>query len=570
MKKLIAVLVVILILLALGIAAALGYVWYRENHIFVEDAVYPIAAETLDLRGQDISIAHYETVRGKLPGCRILWDVPFQGQSYPDDTTSLTVTTLSDEDIARMDYFPKLIQLDASGCREYDQIEKFMEYRPECKVSYQVSIGSKSFAPDTTKLELENGDYDFDTMMANLAYLHQMKAIRLRTPELTQEQITQLQEAYPDITFTCTVELLGAEYEVDVEKLDLSAMTAADIDTVVQKLPLLPNVKSIELMNAEGTSNLAAQDVKRLMEGAPEVVFNFTFDFYGYTLSTADEEVHIKNTRIGEEGIEEVRAVLDIMTNCKRFVLENCQISNETMAQLRDDYRGRTKIVWRVDFGKGSTMTDVHAIRATHGLKDSTNKNLIYCEDVRFMDLGHNGEEGSAYLRDITFVTGMPNLEAIILSGAYITDLTPFASCKNLKFLEIAFCGMVTDLSPLAECTSLEMLNIGSIKFKDLSALDNLPLTHLMARWYPSGKCPIPVEEQKRFVELHPDCWASFEGSQPYGDGWRYDEDGITPLPYYAMLRDVFKYDLDPNIPNHTGWYWDEEAYNNSLTEGEE
>lgn len=569
MKKLITVLVVILILLALGIAGALGYVWYRENHIFVEDAVYPIAAESLDLRGQEISIEHYETLRGKLPSCRILWDVPFQGQRYPDDTASLAVTSLSDEDIARLDYFPKLTRLDAMQCQEYDQIEKFMAHRPECAVSYQVSLGPKAFAPDTAELELANGDYDFDTMLANLTYLRQMKSIRLRMPELTQEQIARLQETYPHITFTSTVELLGAEYEVDVEELDLSAITSGDVDAVLEKLPLLPNVKTIELMTEGGTANLAAEDVRRLMEGVPEVVFNYIFDFYGYTLSTADEEVHIKNAHIGEDGVAQVRAVLDIMTNCKRFVLENCQISNETMAQLRDDYRGRTKIVWRVNFGKGSTLTDVHAIRATHGLKDSTNKNLIYCEDVRFMDLGHNGEEGSAYLRDISFVTGMPNLEAIILSGAYITDITPLASCKNLKFLEIAFCGMVESLEPLAECTSLEMLNIGSIKLEDLSALDELPLTHLMARWYPSGKCPIPTEEQERFVQQHPDCWASFTGSQPYGDGWRYDENG-DELPYYAMLRAVFKYNLDPNIPNHTGWYWDQEAYDNSLTEGEE
>ena len=219
MKKLIAVLVVILILLALGIAGALGYVWYRDNHIFVEDAVYPIAAESLDLRGQEISIEHYETVRGKLPGCRILWDVPFQGQRYPDDTTSLTVTALSDEDIARMDYFPKLTRLDAMQCQEYDQIEKFMAHRPECQVSYQVSLGPKAFAPDTANLELENGDYDFDTMLQNLVYLHQMKSVRLRMPELTQEQIAQLQEAYPDIAFTSTVELLGAEYERRLEML---------------------------------------------------------------------------------------------------------------------------------------------------------------------------------------------------------------------------------------------------------------------------------------------------------------------------------------------------------------
>ena len=77
MKKLIAVLVVIAILLVLAIAGALGYVWYRENHIFVEDAVYPINAMSLDLREQDISVAHYEAVRDALPNCEILWNVPF-------------------------------------------------------------------------------------------------------------------------------------------------------------------------------------------------------------------------------------------------------------------------------------------------------------------------------------------------------------------------------------------------------------------------------------------------------------------------------------------------------------
>lgn len=568
MKKLITVLVVVLILLVLGIAGAVGYVWYQNNHIFVEDAVYPIHSESLDLRGQDISIEHYETVRASLPDCHILWDVPFQGKKLSNDTKTLTVSELTDEDIQVMDYFTGLIEVDAAGCDDYAQIEKLMAHRPNCNVRYEVRLGKLSCAPDIAELVLENGDYNYDAMLENLTWLHKLTSVRLRMPELTQEQITVLRETYPEIEITCTVSLLGEEYEVDTAELNLSSVTTAQIPEIVEKLPLLPNVASIELMDANGTSSLTKEDVKVLMEAVPHVVFNYTFDFYGYTLSTADEEVHIKNTRIGEDGVAEVRTALDIMTNCKRFVLENCSISNETMAQLRNDYRDRTKVVWRVEFGKGSTLTDVHAIRATHGLKDSTNKNLIYCEDVRFMDLGHNGDEGSAYLRDVSFVTGMPNLEAIILSGSYITDLTPFASCKNLKFLEIAFCGMVTDLSPLAECTSLEMLNIGSIKLKDLSALDKLPLTHLMARWYPSGNCPIPAEERERFISQHPDCWASFTGSQPYGDGWRYDENG-DELPYYAMLRDIFKYDQDPNIPNHTGWYWDQEAYNNSLTEGE-
>ena len=102
------------------------------------------------------------------------------------------------------------------------------------------------------------------------------------------------------------------------------------------------------------------------------------------------------------------------------------------------------------------------------------------------------------------------------------------------------------------------MLNIGNTHALDLKPLDNLPLTHFCARVHPSGKSRVALEEQNRFIEQHPDCWTTFTGAQPYGDGWRYDEDGLTPLPYYAMLRKIFKYD-DDIIPNNVGWYLSEE-----------
>jgi hypothetical protein len=94
---------------------------------------------------------------------------------------------------------------------------------------------------------------------------------------------------------------------------------------------------------------------------------------------------------------------------------------------------------------------------------------------------------------------------------------------------------------------------------EDLSSLDNLPLTHLTVRTNPSGKCRLSQEEQDRIMAQHPDCWISFSGAQPYGVGWRYDEDEITPLDHYKVVRTVFRLALDPNIPNHVGWYLKEE-----------
>ena len=554
MKKFLCVLLVILVAFALAAAGGYGLAWYRSNHIFVEKAVYPIDAESLDLRGQDISFDHYDAVHSQLPNCRILWDVPFQGSKYSNETQSLTVSTLPDADAqVLLTYFPNLKRLDASGCREYARLAAFQQKLPQCQVVYQVDLGGKSFAPDTTELILEKEDYAFDTLMENLVYLPDVTSLTLRMPELTLEQVEQLKNAYETIAISCTVELAGKECDTLTTELDLSMLTSADVEEVCGKLAMLPNLAAVELMDADGRSELTKEDVKALMEAAPGAAFHYTFDFYGVTVSTDDEEVKVAGKKIGDDGEAEVRAALDLLTGCRRFVLDNCQISNEVMAKIRDDYRDRTKVVWRVYFGKGSALTDVQVLRAVYDLVDDNCQNLIYCEDVRFIDIGHN-----EYLDAVPFVAGMPNLEYMIVSGAPIKDLTPFENCKKLKFLEIAFCEYIKDLSPLAGCESLEMLNISNTHALDLSPLDDLPLTHLMARTYPSGVCRISQEERDRFVEKHPDCWASFTGPQPYGAGWRYTEDEKEFLESYALLRKAFRYDQDPNIPNHVGWYFDE------------
>ncbi len=553
MKKVIRVMVVIVVLLVLAIAGFLGYMWYRDNHIFVEDAVYPISSQSLDLREQDISFEHYDSVHSQLPGCEILWNVPFQGGKVPNDTQSLTVSTLTQEDIDLMKtYFPALKAVDASAMTDYAILEALKEQLPQLAVSYQVDLGGSLHDPEVEVLELWKEDYTFDALVENLKYLPGVTSVKLRMPEISTEQVEQLKAAYEAVSFACTVELLDQEYETDVTELDLSAMTSEQVPMVVEKLPLLPNVAEVELRAIDGSSALTKADVKALMEAAPGVVFHYTFEYRGYTLSTADEEVHIKNQKIGEDGVDEVREILDIMTNCKRFVLEHCQISNETMAKLRDEYRDRTKIVWRVYFGKGSTLTDAEIIRAVYDLSDKNCKDLIYCEDARFLDLGHNGDDNN-FLHDCSYVAGMPKLEACILSSAYISDLSAFANCKELKMLEIAFCGLVEDITPLANCEKLEMLNISFTGVTDLTPLDNLPMTHLCAMNYSDKRAS--QEDQDRFQQLHPDCWSQYVGSQPYGPGWRYTEDGKDYLDYYGMLRVLFKYDIYPRTPNHVGWY---------------
>ncbi len=553
-KTLITVLVVIALVLALLVAGAVGYLWYRNNHVFVEGTPYPIDAQGLDLRQEDISFAHYDELTSLLPDCPVLWNVPFQGNKLSNDAVSVTVTDLTAEDIGILEkYFSGLETVEASGCHNYPMLEVLKAQLPYVRVNYQVSLGTIAVAPDATELVLEVGDYDLETLTENLLYLPKVKSLKLKTPELTAEQVDSLRAAYPEIAIGCTAVILCVVYDTETTELDLSDLASSDVAEVIEKLPLLPGLTHVDLTGDNQVSTLSKADAKALMEAAPGVVFDYRFDFYGLTLSTAEEEVHIKNKKIGDEGEEEIRLALDLMKNCRRFVLEYCQVSNEVLAKIREDYRDQTKVVWRVNFGKGTTLTDAEIIRAVYDLVDDNCHDLVYCEDARFMDLGHN-----EWLDACDFVAGMPNLEAVILSGSPIKSLEPFRSCKKLKFLEVAFCEYLTDASPLAECTSLEMLNISNTHIVDLSPLDELPLTRMVARmWTTAGvNSRVPVEEQTRFQAAQPECESYFSDKKnPYGPGWRYTEDGKDYLEYYAMLRDVFRYSLDPAIPNHVGWY---------------
>ena len=554
-KTLITVLVVIALVLALAVAGACGYLWYRNNHVFIEGDAYPVDTQSLDLREQEVSFAYYEQLRAALPGCEILWNVPFQEGKLSSDTKEITVQTLKEEDISiLMEYLPEVKTVNAMDCTDYAMLELLKAQLPEVQVSYAVSLGTKTFAPEVTELVLETGDYEYDVLMENLLYLPYVQTIQLKMPELTLEQVDAIREAYPKAAVSCTVELLGQEYDVQTTELDLSSMTSSDVDSFIGKLPMLPGLSYVDLTGINEVSTLGKEDAKRLMEAAPGVVFNYTFEFYGEILSAATEEVHIKNKRIGDEGEAEVRLALDLLKNCKRFVLEYCQISNEVMAKLREDYRHQTKVVWRVSYGEGSTLTDAEVIRAVYDLVDDNCYNLIYCEDAKYMDIGHN-----EWLDACDFVSGMKSLEYVIISGAPIKSLEPFRNCKNLKLLEAAFCEYITDVSPLADCKNLQMLNISNTHVTDLSPLDDLPLTHLTVRNNPSGRCRLSQEEQARVTAQHPDCWISFSGAQPYGVGWRYGEDELAPLEHYQVIRTVFRLDLDPNIPNHVGWYLKDE-----------
>ena len=164
-NTLVVVLVIIAILSVAAAGGTLAYIYYQNTHVFVEGAAYPLDATYLDLREEDISFAHYNALQGELPGCEIVWSVPFQGKTVSSDATEISITNPSAEDISILGtYFPKLEAVNAAGCDNYEALEQLPSTLPQVKVSYQVALGGSFVDPTVTELDLEPGDYDLDTL----------------------------------------------------------------------------------------------------------------------------------------------------------------------------------------------------------------------------------------------------------------------------------------------------------------------------------------------------------------------------------------------------------------------
>ena len=186
-KALVTILIILVLVLALGIAGFVGYNWYRDNHVFVEGDAYDITLQSLDLTGEDITVAYYDELQAQLPDCNIRWMVPFQGGKYANDTESMTVSKLTLEDVEFIaTYFTQLKTLDASQCDAYDVLAVAEATMTHCEVVYDVDLSAVSIDHNAASLETGFGEEaDFEKLMTNLVYLPKLKMLTLRDSVLT-------------------------------------------------------------------------------------------------------------------------------------------------------------------------------------------------------------------------------------------------------------------------------------------------------------------------------------------------------------------------------------------------
>ncbi len=331
------------------------------------------------------------------------------------------------------------------------------------------------------------------------------------------------------------------------DSLDLRELAREDLAETAEKLSALAGPCTVDL-GWEGQGELLWEDVKTLMDAAPQLEFVYHFGLYGQERSTQDEALDLRKTAVRDGGAE-LRERLPYLRRCARLDLDGCGLSAEEAEAIQEAFPA-VKVVWQISLGDYSVRTDTERIAASAplgsaGLDAEQLRALSYCTELKVLDLSHN--EG---VTDLSFVRSMPQLEVLLLGHDPVADLSPLAACEKLEYLELNDTE-ISDLSPLAGLGSLRHLNVaGCPQVADISPLYGL--SGLERLWLGSQD-PVPAEQVERFQAAAPGCQVNTQAEEPFAGGWRYvNEEGdfgpdgtltLEPHPRYALLRQQLGYD---------------------------
>ena len=549
---------VLLIVLAAALLAVGIAVWFLLTHVWVAGTFYSRNADVLDLRFADVTTADYDKLRKKAPNSEILWRIPFQGKTYDQDTDVLYVTSLTDEDVATLDYFTRLKTVEAQECTDYPQLAALTARRPEVTVEYAVTIDGREYPQDTAVVSISGITEEEINLLTYLPELTAVTAVGCRTPE----QMTQLRDFCQEKGLSFALRFGTKTYPDTAQELDVTGVTDGELEL----LQLLPELKTLHLKNPEADPETVAQ----LRSTYPKADISWEVEIAGVSFPDDTKEVDLSavlessaaqtaaGTAAGTQAaagaqtttktqtttgaatgtqstketqstapavtlnLEDLEKKMSYLSDAKQVFLGKCGLDNEELAALRERVRDSYKLVWTVQLGKKLTArtddTTFMPVREhVYYFLDEDAYNLRYCEDMLCVDVGHMG------LTNIDFVKGMPHLQILILAhNGQLQDISPISSCKELIFLELDW-SAVKDFTPLVGCTSLEDLNIG-LTYPSVEPLTQM--TWLKNLWM------VDRGGAYQLSQALPDTKIVATANATVGAGWRN-------LPNYYKMRDM-------------------------------
>lgn len=430
--------------------------------------------DLLDLRGERISLSDYEKVAQAFPGREILWDIPLQSGPVSCDASRVAVSSLSEEDWQALELMPNLTLLDAAGCRDYDRLLDFQARHPQCQVRYTVTLDGQeypsdaqsitvsrldlsalaeamSYLPQLSQVEFTGSapsDAELDQLTAAFpqVFIHcflplggttvdsaateldlhgravtaeEVTRLVSRMPNLTRvnllgcpledSQVLQLAEAFPGCLFLWELRLGDQVFRTDAEELDLSGWRVSGTQAVERYLPCFPNLKRVIMCNC----------------------------------GLDDETMDALNRKY-----EDIRFIWSVR-------IQDVEIRTDTKWFYPYKYR-KDMVVVEEDLYPLRYCTDIEAIDIGHMTQVKTCDWVSYMPNLKYLIIIETA------ITDISPLSNLKNLVFLEIFTTKITDYSPLLGCTALEDLNLG--NTYGNPAPILQMTWLKNLWWGGIE----------------------------------------------------------------------------------------------------------
>lgn len=412
--------IVLAALVAAGAGIYAGVRYFQDTYVIVDDTVYTkdvtyldlsgsrapdveklrslTQLKKLDLRGTGVSAEAYETIRAALPGCEILWQLPFQGEYLDLDTKKLTISSLNQGELESLSYLTELEEIRAVECSDLDMIMTLCRTYPDVKVVYRVDIGDREVVSSTTNLVVK--DPDVRQLMERLRYLPDIQKVILEGKIADQDGVLELEKAYPQIRFAWDVDILGKRFPNTSREIDLSGIQMDSVQPVEDALKYFPNLEKVVMCDC----GLSSEVLDAFWKRHPEVRVVWSVKVSFFTVRTDATTLMPYKYGCGwmtDRDTKEMKYLVDLIC---------------------------------LDMGH-------------MGISDLSFLN--YMPNMQYLIIADNE------VTDITPVASLKKLKYFEMFLNKVTDISPLAQCTALQDVNLCY-NPFKDISPLLELENLQ------------------------------------------------------------------------------------------------------------------
>lgn len=487
------------------------------------------ALAELDLTAADVSPERFDAVRAAYPALSVRWSIPIGASRYPSDAESITLTDFTVSELPLFDYFTALRSADARGCACYDALLALREKYPALELEWQVPLGSTGYLDSATEIAVDDISITPDALREALRYLPAAQTVSFPACPWSETEKNALRAEFPAVAFVWPVAIFGDTYPSDTAELSFAGRTFSEAD-VAELSEKLASLPKLTRVDLTGTG-VTVEQMTPVCEKYPAVDFVFTFELYGVPIST--EDTLLDFTGIEMESTEPVESILPVMHKLEKVDMSDCGFSDEEMDALNKKYEN-VRFVWtlHIDEQHYDVRTDATGFIASfdfYGIL--TPESLHRFKYCRDMLCADFGHRIT--FQDMSALSEMPQLKYLLLADCWSQDITPVGTLENLIYFEMVL-GLAKDLTPLLNCKNLLDLNVCFCYYTDPET--NLAvfkqMTQLERLWISYWMIPEGTEQELREALPNTEIVLVREKNDATAFGWRFHE------RYYEM-RDL-------------------------------